>query len=193
MKRNHHNDHGAVMVEFAVVFPWILLLTLAIIQLALIFVGKIVVTYAAFAATRAEMVNDDDFVTVNDEAKVSPELAAEIVCSRIAGRTVKPGTRIPQPIQVPGWGNLHASEYSILKTSATVISSGRPGDVTVKVVHDFELVIPFANHMFKDESSDEYDFPHLKLTETWTMYRPWGNPDLSNIHPNPEVDGQPIP
>ena len=50
---------GQALAEWAVVLPAVLLLTLGIIQFALVLIGKTVVNHAAFAATRAQRVGEN--------------------------------------------------------------------------------------------------------------------------------------
>jgi hypothetical protein len=51
-------ESGVALLEFAVVFPAQLFLTLAIMQLSLLIVGHVLVQHAAFAAARASLVQD---------------------------------------------------------------------------------------------------------------------------------------
>jgi len=56
----HRRQEGQTLVEFAIAFPIQILITLGIMQLAMIFVAKQVVNYAAFIAARAELVKIED-------------------------------------------------------------------------------------------------------------------------------------
>ena len=107
----HRDDDGQTMVEFAIAFPVQLFLMLGIMQLAMIFVAKQIVNYAAFSAARSELVKDD-LVEIDgeDAANQAPAKAAAFICSGISGPTAKSDitvTRAEYPImQLPGWGLL---------------------------------------------------------------------------------------
>jgi len=169
-------ESGQAIAEFAIVFPLLLMLVLGIVQVALMFVGKSVVEYAAFAAARAEVVHED------------PERAAEFVCSAVAGPSYTPGTG--QPIIVPGWGVLPRSESASVKTDVDVIDPVDDGNgwVTVEVTHYYELVVPVASMIFKPISEPLQpghvpeglfvtlgDTPHMVLRSRYTRPVPWDN------------------
>ena len=68
--RTARGERGQAIVEYAIVFPIQILLTLCMIQLAYLFVAKQVVSYAAFCAARAALVyEDDDRFSAGDEAR----------------------------------------------------------------------------------------------------------------------------
>ncbi len=61
-KKQHNGDRrrsGMAMVEFALVFPIQLFFILAILELSLLQVGRIMVSYAASCAARAELLGQD--------------------------------------------------------------------------------------------------------------------------------------
>lgn len=167
-------EGGQAIAEFAIVFPVLLLLVLGIIQISLMFVARSVVEYSAFAAARAELVGE------------SPERAAEMICSAIAGPSYTAGTG--DPITVPGWGVLPRSESASLKTSVDVIDpiGDGNGSVTVEVTHLYELVIPVVSLIFKPISRplepgdvpqgifvDMDNAPHMVLRSRYTRPVPW--------------------
>lgn len=120
---------GQSMVEFIIVFPVMMLLTMGIMQMALIYTAKQVVHYAAFRAARVQLVAEE-----NEEESV--ERAAEIVCAPITGTTLPGGHAI-----------FDRSDASKIKTSARKIPSGSR-EVTVEVTHHFELIMPLINRVF---------------------------------------------
>ena len=158
---------GQALVEWAVVLPAVLLLTLGIIQFSLVIVAKTVVNHAAYAATRAQLVGED------------PLLAARIVCSPVSGtHSTNPG----QPIAVPGWGDLPRSEHSAPKTSFRVLSD-KDSSVTVEVTHDLELLLPMVDLFFKSKApqgssvfvsgKDAGGISYMRLAEKCTLPRLW--------------------
>ena len=173
-EREERSESGQAIAEFAIVFPILLLLVLGIIQFSLMYVAKGVVEYAAYAAARAELVNED------------PHQAAAFVCSSIAGPSHDPGAG--QTITVPGWGELPRSRSSWVKTKVDVLDPGNNGSgkVTVEVAHQYELVVPVASMLFKLISEpleeddvpeglfeDVPDAPHIVLRSTYTRPVPW--------------------
>ena len=173
-ERENRSEGGQAIAEFAVVFPILLLLVLGIIQFSLMYVARGVVEYAAYAAARAELVNED------------PERAAEFVCSSIAGPSYD--HTLGQPITVPGWGELPRSQSSSIKTTVDVLDAADngSGEVTVEVTHQYELVIPAASMLFKlvsrpvqpgDEPEGLFTemagAPHVVLRSTYTRPVPW--------------------
>jgi len=164
------DERGQVLVETAIAFPIQMLITLAIMQFCLIAVAKQVVNYAAHAAARAVLVDED------------PERAAEIICSPIAGSNCTGVAATP--IFVPGWGNLARSAQSQPKTSVAVLNPPDDGDklVTAEVSHQFELVLPFVSATpFSDwhpiwgriVKVGPNGIVHKVLAQTGTIPQPW--------------------
>ena len=175
--RQRRRTAAQAVVEYAICFPIILLFTLAIIQLAHLFIAKHVVSYAAFVAARAAIV-DEDY-----------ERAADLVCSYIAGPS---GVAGADTIDMPGWGPLRGSGAAAVKTHAalvTDVATDYPA-VTMEVTHQFELRIPIANTVAYSlgdmllglEGLDEttYGAPHITMVSRCTYSHPWavsgGNP-----------------
>ena len=159
-----------VVVEYAIVFPILLLMTLLIIQLAHIFVAKQVVSYASFCGARAALVGEDY------------QKAASMVCSPITGLS---GVRKDSTVTIPGWGALAGSGAAAVKTHAELRGDFKTDGpaVTVEVTHDFELTVPVADtvayhmgEMFL--TSDDLDFstygaPHIRVRSSCTLAKPW--------------------
>ena len=162
------DERGQVVVEYAIVFPIQLLLTLGIIQVAHIFVAKHIVGYAAFCGARAAIVGEN------------AEDAAAICLSRIAGRS---GVDGEASIEFPGWGEQPGYGAARQKSEVEVATTDEGGQVIVKcdVKHDLELLVPVGNYIvfelgqvFLPIGEDKgYGEPHLPLTGTCTLVRPW--------------------
>jgi hypothetical protein len=182
-----HDAQGQAMVEFAIVFPVQLFLTLVLLQLAHLYVGKLVVNHAAFAAVRAALVKPDD-ATWNDWITDEVKPAAVMVCAPITGVSDAPAT--PNTITIPGWSagsmdELARSGIADVKTRVTVSEAqddrGR-WYVTAAIEHDFELIF-LADVDLMDIFSrydapglplaQGYNSPHLTLHESCRMPRTW--------------------
>lgn len=144
-------QQGQALVEFAFAFPLQLLIMFAIMQLALVYVGKQVVNYASYSAARAAMVASDA-----DDAYARAWQAAAIVCSPITGTTVEGSNFASGELQsagamidVPGWGLVPKSGISQhLKTNISELAFSDSGEVTVTVTHYYELMFPVVNYAF---------------------------------------------
>ncbi len=175
-------ERGQAMVEYAIVFPIQILLTLCMIQLAYLFVAKQVVSYAAFCAARAALVyEDDDRYSAGDEARA----AAALACARIAGSAgVDAGS-----VYLPGWGELSGYNAALVKNDVRILSTGddddsgpQPPPVRVEIIHDFQLRVPIADEItyrigdvlvsFEDVDKT-YGAPHIPIRGTCTLARPW--------------------
>jgi len=194
----HQNNSGQVMAEFAIAFPVQLLLTLGILQLALVFTAKHMVGYAAFTAARSLLC----------EPSMSPEDATEaaaLTCVPITGPSHSGTVAVDMQdtIAVPGWGRLARSALSKRKTTVCQFDfssgtwsqlnntdivnifnevslpalSGDSNRVAVAVVHDFELILPVVNGFFRlftpAWSSNRWGVPHITIAETCILAKPW--------------------
>ncbi len=171
------NEKGQAVVEYAIMFPILLMAMLGIIQLSHLFVGRHVVEYAAFCAARAMLAEEDP-----DIAEMQAKKAAYLVCSSIAGRSGPEG----EPIELPGWGILPRSGSAVLKTRVERVAP-RVVDpstaISVEVSHDFELIVPVVNNMIfrlgelrvdvGDTDMFDYGSPHLELKARATLAKPW--------------------
>ena len=168
-RSEHGRTGGQVIVEYAIVFPVILLVTFLIIQLAQLFVAKQVVSYAAFCAARAAIVGEDY------------DAAAVLVCSPIAGPT---GVGAGTTFTLPGWGPVRGSAASAAKTHVMAIGGIQTNvpAATVEVTHDFELRMPIANvvayklgDVFLESGDLDYAYgaPHIRIRSRCTLSRPW--------------------
>jgi len=154
--RRFRSERGQALVEYAIVFPLQLMMTLAIIQLAQIFVAKQVVEYAAYCGARAKLVGLDNETTSFcwegtssqlNGAQVAALIPLSGICSNNANET--------NVLSLPGWGNLPgygtASDPAIttvnfqtVNSSTTSQSTSLPG-VYCNITFNYPLVVPVGN------------------------------------------------
>ena len=191
-RRRARDDRGQAIVEYAIVFPLQLMLTLAVIQLAHLFIAKQIVEYAAFCAARSALVADAD--TPEEEIETNALYAATVPISRIAGESGYEVTS--EYLEVPGWGPLAGSTAAWNKTRIELDYPEREGIPVVRaeVSHDFELSVPVGNSLiyglgqsflglrttYESHATDfrrppEYDnAPHLvNFKGLCELVRPW--------------------
>jgi len=165
------------LVEYAIVFPLQLMLTLVLIQLGHLFVAKQILDYAAFCGARAALVG----LEYEDAQK-----AAAIPISRIAGPS---GVSEPNGIEIPGWGTLRGSGAAIEKTSAPygsfdVIQADMGGEPVVRceIEHAYELRVPVGNVvsytlgdvlLAVEDLETIGGMPHMRLKAACTLPQPW--------------------
>lgn len=179
------NARGQALVEYAIVFPLQLMMTLAIIQLAHLFIAKQVLDYAAFCGARAALVGlpEEDV-----------QRAAAIPITRIAGPAgVSAAMCDENPITVPGWGELANWEAAYVKTLShygygsletdTTTLEGEPA-IRCDLTHLYELRVPIGNIVAyqigdvflgaDEERLEKVDgVPHVRLKAACTLAQPW--------------------
>jgi Flp pilus assembly protein TadG len=138
VSRDHKQESGVVLVEYAIAIPFLLFIAFGLLQLAMLFVADSVMQYAAFAAARSELVrgvNDHN----NEALDVSPQRAAEMVTSLISY-----GEGEAEPILIPGWGTLAKSSYAQEHTTVTI--EERDDDAFEAVVRfEYTLLFPMIS------------------------------------------------
>jgi Flp pilus assembly protein TadG len=192
----HREERGAVLIEFAVVFPVQLFVTLGIMQLALLIVGHIVVQHAAFAAARAALVQDVPSGQGAPNPQARAEYAAAVVLAPIcatnadlaSGRAAVQVTR--DDLTWPAQGgqfklNRAAGAYAPVTTVTLDPGGAQDSYAAVQVRHEFALIIPVVNGFFAkagpyalygvNASSVQGRgiFPILPITKTGFVPRPW--------------------
>lgn len=183
-----------MLMETVMVMPILLLLIFGIIQFALIWTARQMVSYAAFCATRATM------VVPGGEKDRAAQDAAEIALSWINVADSE-----ADPVQVPGWGGVTGSGHSDnggSRVEATVVGDGdgeKSAVAAVKVTFYYPLMIPgmavnkiiasAANAVSSVTPSGDFyadldaaagnpgeiidGWPHVKLTETCVLPMPY--------------------
>lgn len=165
LKRLHHDESGQAMVEFVLVFPVQLLLSLLILQFCFVAHAHIVVQQAAFLGARAGAVADvgpDKGWDKLDDWKADGKKAAR----RVVGRTVGVLTSGGTPA-VPGgtddddtkamtwsndsnrnWGyNAKRVQEAFGHLDVKFLPYPQDGYVGCAVTYDYVMFIPVANHI----------------------------------------------
>lgn len=109
-------DGGAVMLEFVLAFPLVLVLIFACIQFAHLWVAKMVVHYAAFCAARSAL------VCTTGQYSSAPAQAAQRVCALL-------------------WQSWPAGSAN--RTQTTVAENAQ-WNVTATTTHTFSLITPLV-------------------------------------------------
>ena len=104
---NDRGRNGMAMVEFALLFPIQLFFILAILEIALIQVGRLMVSYAAYCAAHAELMGQDPteaaviaLIPLCDEEPETTEYPGPDI--DVTGEPLQPGTEF----NFPGWGTV---------------------------------------------------------------------------------------
>lgn len=155
-------QRGAALVEFAIVFPVQLMITLGLIQLSLIYVAHGVVNYAAFQACREVLAFSDD--------SSRPVEVARTICRPLFGTNDSPDL--------------------VKNTTVRVLSNptDETGDVIVEVGCDLPLIFPIVGNLFEGTesssiwlsnrektgvSSMKYALPTIRITKRCVLFKPW--------------------
>ena len=165
-------ERGQAIVEYAIVFPIQLMLTLAVIQLAHLFIAKQVLQYGAFCGARAKVIGLTD-----DEAR----RAAAIPISKIAGTS---GVTTSDDIVLPGWGTLPKSGAALEKSEIEFDTATDAGTEVVecRIDHNYELTVPIGNalaasvanvFLLDEEVVNRYgEAPHIHVKAYCALPRP---------------------
>lgn len=157
-RKNKNNNSGQALVEFAIAFPIQLIIVFTIIQLCYVYIGHMLVQYAAFSAARtyisvknAEIMEESPW---EDETLTPEELArkaAAIICTPITGPTPGPDER--EPINFPGWNHNSLRRSGIAmdpNITLVEIDDTLNGEITATVKYRMELVLPIACWLLND-------------------------------------------
>lgn len=189
---------GTATMEFTLVFPIILFLTLLLLQVTFAMVGNMYVHYAAFAATRSAIVyipaEDPGADTLtggdarSDRIRAAAVWALTPICGRLDSSDM-PGSEFVNGLDQlfahrgdpsPNWVENYAAQrlnYADQKTQVNVLETtvaggvvrfdpiglfgghefGPRDPVTVQVVHDFNLSIPYVRGIFSDGTHNTAD------------------------------------
>jgi len=163
---------GAVMLEFVICFPVVLMLILGAIQIAHIWLARVVVHYAAYCAARTALVSMDT------EYMPAARDAAEQILSWVhVGR--ESGQR-----DVPGWGEIPGSGGVSADTTVSITETPE-WNIRAEVEYDFNLITPIMGPLMANRPAPEENliptetgdwgipFPQITLTETVYLPKPF--------------------
>lgn len=152
-------ESGAVMLEFVIAFPVVLVLMLACFQLAHLWIAKMVVHYAAFCAARSALVRPVG------EYSAAGQQAAEQVCTNCMNYSI-----------------LHQKSPPVFTDKPFLY-------VTAEVKADFSLVSPIVGPIIAwglkpsdqtfpwwittDGVTTSSPYPTITLTESVTLPKPY--------------------
>jgi Flp pilus assembly protein TadG len=153
VRRLHEDEQGQAMVEFVLVFPIQLLLSLCILQFAYLAHAQIVVGHAAFMGARAAAVADNNLMEGMSPQDAATREAARILAQLTSG---DPSGGSPPPANGEmkwdsGGGGIRvraphqAEAYSLLEP---VIVRPHEDYVACDVTFNYVMTIPVANHLF---------------------------------------------
>jgi Flp pilus assembly protein TadG len=201
-------ESGAVLLEFAIVFPAQLFLTLAIMQFTLILVAHLMVQHAAFAAARAALACD---VPLHEGQPANPQRAATHAAALVLGTIASDdGQNDPAPSEVVAWrnrnGDVSLSHARGAYGKTTVQLASQQTYVSALVTHDYVLWIPVANKFFAglsvlgiqgasggntaNPASQQRGVSALRIAKSCFLSRPW-QPASGGGHNAPVVPGGP--
>ncbi len=156
-RRLHEDEHGQAMIEFVLVFPIQLLLTLCILQYAYLAHAQLVVGHAAFMGARAAAVADDNLMEGMTQQDACRREVARICAQLTSGDatggapgTVPPNGELKWQAEGGGYevkGPYAAEAYSLLE-DPIVYPEKQDGYVSVDITFNYVMTIPVANHLF---------------------------------------------
>ena len=127
-------NSGQSLVEFAILFPVIIYITLILIQIALIYNAYQVVNYAAYSSARAGIVYEADMEKMERAAFIAVfPIANRKISHRLSLRNLRRASEIIDDYY----------RSSFLKTTVK-IDEHTESKLTVTVTHRFELIVPTA-------------------------------------------------
>ncbi|MGE0706459.1 MAG: TadE/TadG family type IV pilus assembly protein [Planctomycetota bacterium] len=193
LRRLHRGEEGAALVEFALIFPLQLMLTLTIIQFALVLYAHIVVYQAACLGARAAAVGD-----LMDDVGKSPQAAAHrVVARQVAVLTpVAPagsfnGGQVPQGGALRwranggtyGYSDQRQQEvYALLRNVNVSRDSAAGGDgvFACDVEFDYVMIIPVGgqaiasfSNLVLQASQRNGDFATFPVHRVGFFIAPW--------------------
>lgn len=159
----HRDESGAAMVEFVVVFPIQLFLSLSILQFAFVAHAHLVVEQAAFMGARAGAVADCEVDGGHTDVagwRAAGKRAAEKVAARTVGVLTSgesPAAGSPPSTQALEWqqgdggkrgftGARQQEAFAHLDVKFEPYPDERY--VSCEVTYDYTMMIPVANHFF---------------------------------------------
>ncbi|MHC4787212.1 MAG: TadE family protein, partial [Planctomycetota bacterium] len=157
---------GTVMVEFALVFPLVLLVMCMIIQLALIANASLVVRYAAFVSARSASVNLQSFLWTAPPLPEpvepdNPRLAAHLVLASLSprtGQTSPAGRPMESLLQAQGgvWVGRDFADRLAYTEQATAVTAGS----------SYSQFVPVREHLIPP-AGNAYNLPLITAADVF--------------------------
>jgi hypothetical protein len=153
LRRLHEDEGGQAMIEFVLVFPVQLLLSLSILQFAFLAKAHIVVEQAAFMAARAAAVADVPGAPADPNEAARRVAARTLVVLTSGAPPPTGGGTQATPMRWTGQGGGHEVSQARLQEAfgfqqLDVIPYKDDGYLCCALTYDYVLTIPVANHMF---------------------------------------------
>jgi hypothetical protein len=177
------NTKGAVLAEWIIVFPLLLLLFLSLAQLGFMMYAKQTVNYAAYSTARVLLVRGGHSLLGRES---EGRKAAALACIGITGmENLEPYLPSSDPDIIHIAGRYRGDERShtdflerytaaLDKTHFRILELQETDDnikVKVEVSHDYELDFPIVNQLFAKLFSEpmRYGYPHFTLRSTVSL------------------------
>ncbi len=162
---------GTVMIEFVMALPAIVFIAFLCVQVAHLYLAKLVVHYAAYCSARAMLVSH------RDHYRDAAQRAAEQVCQWV----VVVGDGRSRDREIPGWGPIPGSSGVGSRTHVSCREA--EWNVAATVELDFALVTPLAGPALAwgravldhrgPERRGRDRYPHIRLKETVWLPKPY--------------------
>lgn len=191
-RRVHSDEEGAALVEFVIIFPMQLMLTLVIIQYALLIHAHMVVTQAAQRGARAAAVSDlADGVNLQTSAVRSVARTVAAITPVDAAGSYSQIGNVPNPgaagkLQWEGSGGIRTDReqeaYALLRKVNVRRQTSGPdhGLVSCEVHFDYVMVIPVGgrtisilNQAAGAATADRGDRPTFTVKRAGFFMAPW--------------------
>lgn len=151
---------GAVMLEFVVVFPIVLVLVFGCIQFAQIWTARMVVHYAAFCAARAALVcEESQYPTV-------PLQAARQVCL-LVNVDPDPAAVGAEVRATPKW-NVTAVVSNKFSLITPIV-----GPILAWGMNPWDQAVRWTTPLKSEANTDSLGYPTITLTESVTLPKPY--------------------
>lgn len=185
-RRFHRDERASAMLDFTLVFPIFTMVILVLAQLALLINARLVVSYAAYAATRSAVVwlEEGENTALEKAGK-----AAVVGCVPISPGGLTPGVGLVNALPV---APLYVHDFSLdldffrrilrggskltysqLATSVTIelpeAGLGPHDPVTVEVEHAFYLSVPYGDRLFRDWEIGPIGLPFRTIRDAYTL------------------------
>lgn len=176
---------GSILLEFALAAPILLALIFFCLQIAHIWLARIVVQYAAYSAVRSMLTaHPGEYVAASQQA--GEQICAWVIMGQAAGERQR---------DIPGWGEIPGSGAVARKTRVRVETLDE-WNLKATVELDFGLVYPIAGPMLawgmnpwgqgsewveqradatgnRHRYRDSVPYPHVVLRESAIMSKPF--------------------